>query len=300
LRQQLLAGTYRLGAVDRFWRDGEPIEVWQALDSLVLKAVAIVLSRRLDSVLSRRCFHLAGRGGAKAAVRAVAENLDQNQWVMRTDVKSYYASIQHDVLMDIVRAHVADVRVVDLIDQYVRRNIYEDGIYETPTCGICLGCPLSPLMGALFLQELDRRMEDTGLCYARFMDDWVILAPTRWKLRQAVRIVNQVLADRMVRQHPDKTFIGRIRRGFEFLGYAFATKGLTGIARTTRQRFFERVTQLYEQGADEVRIGQYVRRWWKWTTEGVRGEIRVEWARNGIPLNLAYLNGVLLPLSAER
>ena len=42
-----------------------------------------------------------------------------------------------------------------------------------------LGCPLSPLMGALYLKRLDERMERTGLFYARFMDDWVVLAPRR-------------------------------------------------------------------------------------------------------------------------
>jgi len=58
-----------------------------------------------------------------------------------------------------------------------------------------LGCPLSPIMGALYLKELDDRMAETGLFYRRFMDDWVILAPTRWKLRSAIKIVNQILND---------------------------------------------------------------------------------------------------------
>jgi hypothetical protein len=49
--------------------------------------------------------------------------------------------------------------------------------------GISLGCPLSPLMGALYLKPLDDRMKRTGLFYARFMDDWIVIAPTRWKLR---------------------------------------------------------------------------------------------------------------------
>ena len=61
-------------------------------------------------------------------------------------------------------------------------------------------------------------MEETGLPYARFMDDWVILASTRWKLREAICRVNQTLAELHVQQHPDKTFIGRISRGFDFLG----------------------------------------------------------------------------------
>jgi hypothetical protein len=59
--------------------------------------------------------------------------------------------------------------------------------------GISLGCPLSPLMGALYLKQLDDSMEKTGLFYARFMNDWVVIAPTRWKLREDIRMVNKTL-----------------------------------------------------------------------------------------------------------
>lgn len=67
----------------------------------------------------------------------------------------------------------------------------ENCLYTTVTRGISPGCPLSPVMAALYLEPLDRRMEATGLAYARFMDDWVILAPTRWSLRRAVRTLHQ-------------------------------------------------------------------------------------------------------------
>jgi hypothetical protein len=53
-----------------------------------------------------------------------------------------------------------------------------------------------------------------------------VLAPTRWKFREAIRLVNRTLADLHVEQHADKTFIGRISRGFDFLGYAFTPAGL--------------------------------------------------------------------------
>ena len=52
--------------------------------------------------------HLAGHGGAKAAVRAVAENLASHTFVFRTDVKSYYASIDHDLLYDRLRTYISD------------------------------------------------------------------------------------------------------------------------------------------------------------------------------------------------
>ena len=51
------------------------------------------------------------------------------------------------------------------------------------------------------------------------MDHILVLAPTRWKLRQAVRVVNQALDALELEKAPDKTFIGRIEKGCDFLGY---------------------------------------------------------------------------------
>jgi hypothetical protein len=275
LQAVLLAGQYRFSPLRRVEGKTDTFDIWHALDSLVLKAMAIVLQKHLAPHLSDRCFHLAGRGGAKAAVRAVAEKIGENTFVFRTDVKSFYASIDHQVLLDRLTRVIGDRRVLALLRGYLERVICDGGTYELVERGISLGCPLSPLMGAVYLSELDRAMERLGLFYARFMDDWVILSPSRWKLRQAIRLVNQELAELKVRQHPDKTFIGRIERGFDFLGYQFGPSGL-GIARPTVERFVERARRLYEQGADRLRIDEYVRRWWKWVTAGIGSMIRDE------------------------
>ena len=65
------------------------------------------------------------------------------------------------------------------------------------------------------------------------------------------------------------TFVGRIEKGFDFLGYQITSAGLAGVARRTAEKFVERITQLYEQGVDTVRIGNYVRRWLAWFFSGL-------------------------------
>jgi hypothetical protein len=105
-----------------------------------------------------------------------------------------------------------------------------------------------------------------------YMDDWVVLAPTRWKQRAAVRLVNQALAKLRLKKHPQKTFVGRAARGFDFLGYCFTAAGLS-LAAATKQRFVERATRLYEQGAAPSRIGQYVRHWLAWVMSGGLGHL---------------------------
>ncbi len=129
-------------------------------------------------------------------------------------------------------------------------------------------------MGALYLKQLDDSMEKTGLYYARFMDDWVVIAPTKWKLRSAVRRVNATLNMLRVEKHPDKTYIGKVERGFGFLGY-FLKPEMVKVSVSTLKRFGQRITQLYEQGADIVRIGEYVRHWLRWVRTGKRRSVRV-------------------------
>jgi hypothetical protein len=48
------------------------------------------------------------------------------------------------------------------------------------------------------------------------MDDIIVLSPTRWKLRKAIKTVNRHFEKLKLKQHPDKTTIGRITNGFDF------------------------------------------------------------------------------------
>ncbi len=68
-------------------------------------------------------------------------------------------------------------------------------------------------------------------------------------LRVAIRIVNETLNMLRVEKHPDKTFIGRVERGFNFLGY-FLKPGHLSASRETFERFADRISLLYEQGAE--------------------------------------------------
>ncbi len=73
----------------------------------------------------------------------------------------------------------------------------------------------------------------------------------------------------------DKTFIGRIEKGFDFLGYHFGTDGLS-VARKTIEQFIARAIRLYEQEPEEAcasaRLGLYVRRWVRWAAAGLGGD----------------------------
>ena len=131
LQRQLLNGEYSFSPLRRVHRTDDYLEIWTALDSLVLKAIAIVFTRRLVPQLSKRCTHITGNGGSKAAVRKVIDSLPDNNFVFRTDVKSYYASIRHDILFAQMKQHIDDQRLLDLLWQYMRRTVDVGGIYDS-------------------------------------------------------------------------------------------------------------------------------------------------------------------------
>jgi RNA-directed DNA polymerase len=62
-------------------------------------------------------------------------------------------------------------------------------------------------------------VEKLEVKYIRDMDDILILAPAKWPLRKAIRVLNKTFNESGLEQHPDKTLVGRNERGFDFLGY---------------------------------------------------------------------------------
>ncbi len=204
-------------------------------------------------------------------MRQVLRHLPQHRFVLKTDVKSYYSSIGHFLVLDQLAHYIKDPRVLNLIGQYLGRCAERGGLYWEYTKGIALGCPLSPILGAFFLKVLDEQIERLGLFYIRYMDDILVLAPTRWWLRKAVKVLNRVFAALRLDKHPDKTFIGRTEKGFDFLGYHFHPDGFS-VAKKTVENFLARAIRLYEQEPgepfDSSRLGVYVQRWVGWAGAG--------------------------------
>jgi RNA-directed DNA polymerase len=118
----LLRGQYRFAPMSRVRKaNGEVIHIWSSRGALFLKALAIVLAQHLP--VSGRCTHVKGHGGAKATVRAVRDQLPKHTFVMRTDVKSDYASIDHHRILDLLAAHINDRTILNLPWQVIHQSV---------------------------------------------------------------------------------------------------------------------------------------------------------------------------------
>jgi RNA-directed DNA polymerase len=251
--------------------DGETLHLWSSQDALVLKMLAMTLPDAL--ALSPLCTHIKGHGGLKATVSALHAALPDYSYVMKTDVKGYYESIDHTILLRQLDKDITDPFIWRLLVQFVKRSVERGGTFKSIHCGISRGGPLSPIIAAYYLKALDEQMEgDTRYFYRRFMDDIIILAKTRWHLRKAVRTVNQHFHQLKVEQAPDKTFIGRIEKEFDFLGYRFGLPEL-GLAEKTITNAVNKVRQLYEQKLAAPKraamLDDYITRWLRWVNAGL-------------------------------
>ena len=156
--------------------------------------------------------------------------------------------------MDQLAEHVTYRDTLNLLWQYMHRTVEFGGTFREIKRCIPAGCSLSPLIGAFHLHALDVEMttKHTGCFYIRYMDDILILAPSRWRLRRAIAGVKGHLSTLGLELHPDKTSMGPIARGFDFLGYQHDPAGLR-LSHITLQRHQEKLTRLYEQYHRQLR-----------------------------------------------
>ncbi len=272
LSQLLLSQEFCFEPLQRIEKaDGQVIHLWSARDALVLKRLANILPGTLG--LFPRCTHVKNHGGLKATVANVQRHLGHYQHVIRTDIIGYYEHIDQSVLLGQLDKVIKDRFVLNLLGQVVRRTVHYGGCYRDIRKGVSRGCPLSPILGAFYLKSVDEYFSQKDLHYVRYMDDILILTKTRWQLRRAIRTLYELLEPLKLELHPLKTFIGLIKRGFDFLGYRFSHQPLR-LAAVTVERFKARYHRLYEQqktapdkGTDILR--DYVTRWRRWAVAGL-------------------------------
>ena len=245
---------------------------WSSESRAVLKDVKTRLGVQLKPTLSSRCVHVKGRGGAKQCTRYTQILTDRYPFVARFDIRSYYESMDHGVLLAQLKTFGVEPVLLSIIKDYL--SLPDT---ETKGRGMVAGGSISPLLAAVYLTPLDRTMEDfesrLGIKYQRFMDDFVIFSPTRHKLKAVIRQMYRVLDQLKLNVHPNKRFIGTTKRGFDFLGYRFHPNRKLRPAEVSLNRLFERARRLQEQGADLIRLRQYVQRWFSWLHGGLRGRV---------------------------
>ncbi len=189
-------------------------------DRLVQTAVARVLEPIFELKFSEHSHGFRpGRGCRSALADLDAALAEGYEWVVDADIKSFFDTVDHEVLMAAVNEEVADGSVLRLIEGFLRAGVVVGDEEVASDEGTPQGGPLSPLLANIYLHPLDAALEAAGYRFVRYADDFVVLARTRREAEEALALVRRVLHRLHLRLNEEKTRIVHIDDGFDFLGF---------------------------------------------------------------------------------
>ena len=131
------------------------------MDRLVQQALLEVLQPIFDPSFSESSYGFRPGRSAHDAVRAAQGYIREGRdWVVDLDIAQFFDHVHHDILMRRVAQVIRDKRVLRLIGRYLRAGVLVDGVVVGSEEGTPQGGPLSPLLANIYLDALDRELEN--------------------------------------------------------------------------------------------------------------------------------------------
>ena len=219
--KQFMAGRYQPEAMIGYNKRG-PIEpIWRIKDRLLQRLLYDIIKPCFKHLISKRCMHLQGPGKIKTALRWIHNVMQAKEYryVIRTDIKSYYASIDQRILSEQIEKQFDDNKIVRYLKSIVDVVVDRGGDFQHDYSGIPRRSTLSGFFAGLYLTPLDRIFEKKKACfYLRYNDDIIILCKNKFHFAKAKSILKRELCKLKLQCSPTKTRMGKIDKGFHFLG----------------------------------------------------------------------------------
>lgn len=257
LHEELRIKTYRHGTYEAFSiSDPKPRSIHKATvrDRLLHHAVYRVLYPYFDKKFiydSYSCRQFKGTHRAlnrfNSFVRQVSESNSRTCWILKCDVRKFFASIDHEKLIQVFKRHIQDVDTVWLIERVVV-SFESTG----PGKGLPLGNLTSQLLVNVYMNEFDQYVKHNLRIkhYIRYADDFVIMHHDKRVLEDTLPKIRDFLGEKLsLSLHPDKVFIKTAASGVDFLGWVHFPY-YRGIRTTTKKRMFKKIKD--SQGKPEV------------------------------------------------
>jgi len=170
----------------------------------------------------------------------VSKNNSRMCYVLKCDIKKFFASINHKILIKILKRHIEDTDIIWLIDEII------SSFYSTrPGVGLPLGNLTSQLFVNVYMNEFDQfvKHELKIKYYIRYADDFVVLSDDKkWLEKQIFVIQGFLFKELKLELHPDKVSIKTLASGVDFLGWVNFPYHRV-LRTTTKRRMLRRIVK---------------------------------------------------------
>ena len=184
-----------------------------------------------------------GKGTHKALIRfkniamQVSRNNTRTCWVLKCDIRKFFASIDHDILFSLLQHSIPDQNILWLLQEII------SSFETTPVIGLPLGNLTSQLFANVYMHEFDlfTKKQIKAKYYIRYTDDFVIFSHDRNELLSLIEPISSFLfAHLRLSLHPEKLFLKTFSSGVDFLGWIhFPTHRV--LRASSRHRILKRI-----------------------------------------------------------
>ena len=202
------------------------------IDRIIQQAIAQQLVPIYEPLFSDDSYGYRPGRSAQQAIQKVKEYAEQGYTsAVLVDLSKYFDTLNHELLMNLLRKNIHDKRVIELIKRYLKAGVMENGLLVKTTEGSPQGGPLSPLLANIYLNEYDKEMASRGVPVVRYADDIVVLAKSPRAAQRLLESTQRYLEGKLkLRMNVEKSKVVSVYNigNFKFLGFALG-KGKNGV-----------------------------------------------------------------------
>ncbi len=150
------------------------------VDRIIQQAIAQVLTPIYEPRFSDGSYGYRPNRSAKDAIRKIREYADEGyHYAVCLDLSKYFDTLNHELLMNMLREDIKDKVLIDLIKKYLKSGVMENGVVMQTKEGSPQGGNISPLLANIYLNKFDHEFEGRGVKVVRYADDIVLLAKSQ-------------------------------------------------------------------------------------------------------------------------
>ncbi|QUI22059.1 group II intron reverse transcriptase/maturase [Vallitalea pronyensis] len=234
-----------------------PLGIPTALDRTIQQAIAGPISDIYEDIFSEYSYGFRPNRSCHDAIgQALVYLNDDYEWVIDIDIEQFFDKVNHDKLIQILREQVNDSATLNLIRKYLKAGVMEQGLIKATKTGVPQGGPLSVVLSNIYLDKLDKELEQRGLRFVRYADDVLIFTKSEMAANRVMKSISGWIERKLfLKVNATKSKVVRPTRS-KYLGFTFLKNGGQWKVKPTT----EKKKALYKKMSEYLKRGKAVSR----------------------------------------